>query len=365
MPHASKRKLRKILLLALPTIVVVTLIIIVIAILRFLLPLHQFLIKNNISPKLAYNILTGNAPPIKQFQGRTNIVVLGISGGERDGADLTDTIMFFSIDMVKKDVVLVSVPRDLWIPTLKAKINTAYHYGEEKKPGEGGLVLAKSALSEALGQPVAYAVLLNFADFKTIIDTVGGVDVNVQVAFEDDKFPIPGKEEDFCAGDPDFLCRYEHIRFDKGVQHMVGETALKYVRSRQAHNGEGTDFARGRRQQEVLLALKEKLIERNLLKNPNQALELLTTIDTIVKTDMTWAEKIVLGNFFVRNQAIALRRISLDSGDTVQGKAGYLINPPLWAYNGVWVLVPRTGDFAQIHEHVACQLRDPACTKKP
>src|SRR3989344_8356231 len=279
----SKRKLKKILVLAIPATAVVIFVVAIIVVARFLIPVYGFMKENNISLRLAYSVLTGDTKSIKEYQGRTNIAILGISGGERDGADLTDTIMLVSIDITKKDVALVSVPRDVWIPSMKAKINAAYHYGEKKKPDEGGLILAKSAISEALGQPVAYAVLLNFADFKYIIDVVGGVDVNVQVGFEDDKFPIPGKEDDFCAGDPDFACRFEHVRFEKGVLHMDGETALKYVRSRQAQNGEGTDFARSRRQQELLLALKEKILSRKLLSNPSQAIGLLTNIDDIVK----------------------------------------------------------------------------------
>ena len=146
---------------------------------------------------------------------------------------------------------------------------------------------------------------------------------------------------------------------------MEGETALKYVRSRQAQNGEGTDFARSRRQQELLLALKEKILTRKLLANPNQTIALLTKIDDIVITDLTWAEKVVLGNFFFRNQKLGLRKISLDAGDKMQGREGYLVNPPVWEFDGVWVLVPRAGNFAEIHEYINCRLTDPACPAKP
>ena len=62
---------------------------------------------------------------------------------------------------------------------------------------------------------------------------------------------------------------------------------------------------------------------------------------------------------------LGLRKISLDAGDKVQGREGYLVNPPVWEFDGVWVLVPRTGNFAEIHEYIKCQLTDPACPAKP
>ena len=74
-----------------------------------------------------------------------------------------------SLDFKKRKALLVSLPRDIWSPTLRDKINSAFHYGEEKKKG-GGLTLAKFVVEEVLGQPVHYSILVDFSSFKGLID---------------------------------------------------------------------------------------------------------------------------------------------------------------------------------------------------
>ena len=81
-----------------------------------------------------------------------------------------------------------------------------------------------------MGQPVHYALLIDFSSFKKAIDVLGGVDVNVERSFDDFHFPIEGKENDSCNGDPTFSCRYEHVSFKKGWQKMDGDTALKFAK---------------------------------------------------------------------------------------------------------------------------------------
>ncbi|MFH0852066.1 MAG: LCP family protein, partial [bacterium] len=110
---------------------------------------------------------------LNSFRGRTNILLLGVGGGDHPGADLTDSIMLISVNLVTSDTVLISLPRDIWVESLSAKLNTAYHYGETKEAG-GGLVLAKSAVSEIINQPVHYAALLDFSGFEKAIDVGGG-----------------------------------------------------------------------------------------------------------------------------------------------------------------------------------------------
>jgi LCP family protein required for cell wall assembly len=223
------------------------------------LPYIRFLQKNKLTPSFIADLIVSENPPFKKYQGRTNFVLLGIPGKTHEGVDLTDTIIFVSIGFKKSDILMVSLPRDIWLDSLKDKINTAYHYGEEKKEG-GGFILAKSSVSEVVGLPVHYALLIDFEGFENIINLVGGIDVNVENPFTDNKFPIPGRENDLCNGDKEFRCRYETVSFRKGLQHMNGETTLKFVRSRNAEGDEGTDFAREKRQQQVILALQKKLL---------------------------------------------------------------------------------------------------------
>lgn len=311
-------------------------------------------------------MLLNRTSDIKMYNGRTNILLLGISGGEHEGADLTDTLMFLSIDWSKKDVVMLSLPRDLWLPTLKDKINSAYHYGEEKKKG-GGLVLSKASVEEVVGQPISYAYLIDFSAFKEMIDLIEGVDIDVPEVIDDTEFPIAGKENDVCNGDSTFACRYEHLRFEKGLQHMNGETALKYVRTRRATGAEGTDFARGRRQQQVLLAFKDKFIALPLLTKLDKRNAFMNILQKLIVTDMNWSEKITTGKFLMGISNEHIRHLILDSGDKEKKKAGFLVNPPLWQFDGHWVLIPRAGDgqFQEIGKYISCNLEDPQCTFSP
>ncbi len=195
---------------------------------------------------------------------RTNFLILGregspAGGSGRAGTDLTDTMILASVHQ-NGDTILISIPRDLWVSSLRAKINTAYYYGEQHQPGSGGMILAKAAVEEIINQPVHYVVVIDFFGFEKTIDLLGGVDIEVERSFVDHKFPLPGKENDPCE-----TCRYETIQFSAGRQHMDGQMALKFVRSRQAEGDEGTDFARSRRQEKLLIAIKSKLLSRSVM----------------------------------------------------------------------------------------------------
>lgn len=191
---------------------------------------------------------------LKSTNDRTNFLILGIRGEGEDSPDLTDTMLVLSYSYSKKAFSLISVPRDLWVSSLKTKINSVYHYGQFREASGGGIKLAQSAVLETLGLPIHYTAVIDFLVFQEAIDLVGGIDVDVQRSFTDARFPISGKENALPVSS-----RYETITFNAGLRHMDGSTALKFVRSRQAEGEEGTDIARDRRQQQVLSALKQKV----------------------------------------------------------------------------------------------------------
>ncbi len=283
---------------------------------------------------------------LPSVSGRTNFLLLGVAGGEHDGADLTDTIIFVSVDSVGK-VTLVSVPRDIWIPSMRAKINTAFHYGSEKKSDGGGFQLAKSAVTEAIGQPIQFVAMINFANFEKVIDAMGGIDINVDKAFDDYEFPIPGKENDLCDGDLQYKCRYEHLHFDAGVQHMDGATVLKYVRSRHAEGNEGTDFARSHRQEKLLLALKDKVISGGVFSNPKQLKALYGSLAQAITTDFTpdlYPALVKLGLKVVKTNSINTYTLSVPD---------HLYNPPISSkFDFQWVLLPKSDNWKVISDFV-------------
>lgn len=280
---------------------------------------------------------------ILSINGRTNILVLGKAGGEHEAPDLTDAIVFVSVSHVGGGITLVSLPRDIWIPAIRAKLNSAYYWGNQKEEG-GGLILAKSAVEEIVGQPVHYGLVIDFSGFKSAVTVLGGIEVEVERAFIDERYPIAGKETDECDGDKDFKCRYETIRFAAGLQYMDGETALKFVRSRNAEGDEGTDIARAARQQRVILAIKNKVLSAEILLSPKKLSSLLRVARNSIETDIESS-----------TSAILLRRL-VQARETISSFVigeDFLVNPPLLPrYDYLYVFIPKEEDWGKVHQWV-------------
>jgi len=281
---------------------------------------------------------------VAQTENRTNILILGKAGEGHTAPDLTDTIIVASIDHSdNSNFALFSLPRDIWLTQLETKLNSVYFWGNEKEEG-GGLVLAKSTVEEIVGIPIHYAAVIDFNNYKKLIDIVGGVDVQIEHAFTDNRFPIPGRENDLCGGDPEYNCRYETIIFEKGVEHMDGERALKYARSRQSEDEtEGTDFARSLRQQHILGALKEKLMSKEIVLNPFKLKQIWEESMKSLETDLS--EKEI---------AILARRV-YDARAEVKSHAlpeELLINPDPSEFKNLYIFIPRKEDWTEVHAWV-------------
>lgn len=313
--------------------------------------------KTFVGSKLAFSLLRADTSALESSNGRTNLLVLGIGGGEHEAVDLTDTIIFGSVDVRTADSVMLFLPRDIWIDSLQTKINAVYHYGEEQAEG-GGFALTKDTVNELLDQPIHYAVVLDFEGFVKIIDLLGGIEVKVDQSFDDYKYPIPGKERDECEGDPEYRCRYEHLHFDAGKQNMDGSRALKFVRSRNAEGEEGTDFARSQRQKKVVQAVISRFFSYEALLNPQKINELRKTLGEHVQLDPQLNENEVtafLSLFlrFVKNKN-EIRTINLDYGD--EDNLGFFYSPAVHQ-SGQWVLIPRSEDWSEIQKHVAEKIK--------
>ncbi len=276
--------------------------------------------------------------------GRTNILVLGVAGENYKGSDLTDSIIFFSVENKTGESLLLSLPRDIWIAPLRTKLNSIYHYQ--------GIEETKKAVSDILGQKIDYSLIIDFDVFVQMVDLLGSVEVDVERAFDDYRYPITGKENDLCDGDPEFNCRYEDLHFDQGQQLMDGQTALKYVRSRNAEGEEGTDFARSQRQQRLFLALKRKMLTPKFIFNFSRINKLVTLVNENIKTDISPDD---YGQLF----RIGLR-IRKNKMETAVLNDGYLINPSTSEerYDNQWVLVPQSGSWEEIHTYVKGLLSD-------
>lgn len=324
-----------------------------------------------------FQVVFNNKIELRKSDHNINVLILGKAGGQHEGPDLTDTIIFSSLDIKKQRVTMVSIPRDLWSFDLKGKVNTAYLVGESKKKG-GGITLAKSVINRIVGQPIDYAIVIDFSGFEKSVDLLGGIDVEVNRGFDDYEYPITGKENDPCENKPEeldalatassqleaFPCRYIHVRFDSGRQHMDGETALRFVRSRHAQGPEGSDFARSQRQEKIINSLRDKVLSLNIILNPTKVLGLYETVKDSIDTDITTSE---FDDFIKLGKNLKSAKIQsgvIDAGNGDEKRRGFLMHPQITKeYNFQWVLIPRTGgnDFSEIHGYVECLIQQDSC----
>lgn len=285
-------------------------------------------------------LLTPPNSQLSHTSNRTNLLILGIGGPGHEAPDLTDTIILASIHLTSGETTLISIPRDIWVPSLRTKVNAAYHYGRLRQPDGGGLQLAKSAVSEIINQPVHYALVLDFSTFQEFINLLGGLDIQVERSFTDDRYPLPGREADECDGDPELLCRYETISFTSGLQYMNGATILKFVRSRNSSTEEeGTDYARSHRQAQVIKAIQTKLIAQ--ARHPSNWSTLRSAFELISSgtiTDFPRQNTALLLRLALMVRRHPFKTFALSEPDT-------LFHPPVSpTYDNQWVLVPRDND---------------------
>jgi len=272
-----------------------------------------------------------------ESEDRINILLLGIGGKNHDGGLLTDTIILASLKPSEKKVSLLSIPRDLAVPIENMgwrKINSVNAYAEMETPGSGGLAISQT-ISDIFQIPVDYYLTVDFTGFEKIIDDLGGIKVNVENTFDDYKYPILGNE------DADWSQRWEHLHIEKGEQTMDGKLALKYVRSRHALGVEGSDFARSRRQQKVLEAVKEKVMSLNILFKPTMISKIISDITANYSTNLKIWEMVKLWNLGKDIKSENIQTRVLDNSPS-----GLLVD--IIGLDGAYLLQPRSGDFSEI-----------------
>jgi len=203
----------------------------------------------------------GVVPPVATPEtpdARINILLTGIDAAENRHTTLTDTLIVASIDPVSGDVALISFPRDIArFPTpdghtYEGKINSLMTYANNhpKQYPNGGLSTLVDELGYLLGAPINYYAAVDLDGFSRLIDAVGGITVNNPRTIDD---PTYTGWKDGHRG----------FHLSAGVHKLNGETALAYARSRKGAGD--NDFSRSRRQQQILLALRQRVTDPTLL----------------------------------------------------------------------------------------------------
>lgn len=191
---------------------------------------------------------------------RFNMLLLGSGGLGHSGGTLSDSIIVVSVNTTDKKASLISIPRDLYFSGHKINADPSI----------------RDAITAITGLPISNFISIDFISFVNLIDSLGGVEVDVKKAYTDNFYPVRGLENELCGFSPEkvtelhqkysgfelekqFICRYETIFYPAGINHMDGSGALKYVRSRHG----GSDFTRSQHQFEVLKAILQKASIKN------------------------------------------------------------------------------------------------------
>lgn len=279
--------------------------------------------------------------------GRVNILLLGVGGEEHaEGTNLSDSMMVMSINPLDNTVVLLSLPRDLWVPVdgNYMKINAAYQQGmfdyQDENKGttqdwpviQAGLQSVDTVVSDAIGVPINFNVLIDFKAFEEAIDAVGGIDITV-----------PEKLVDYTVA---WENGWNAVIAEAGPQHMDSKQALLYVRSR--HGSSRGDFDRAERQRAVIVALQKEVLSAGTLANPVKVSQLVDALGDNIRTDIGGDERTCLVNTARKVDSSKIASVDLYEyveGDTIRGQS---------------VQVPKAGtyDYSDIQAYVRNQLRD-------
>ncbi len=270
---------------------------------------------------------------------QANVLMLGYGGQGHDGAYLTDSLLLLHSDLVSGQAAQINVPRDLWVQIPPdsgryAKINSAYAYGlgdDNDQRAGGQLVTTK--VSQVTGLPTSRWITIDFQGFRTLVDALGGVDIDVARAFSS-RYPA----NDDPAIDPNWIT----ISFAAGRQHMDGETAIRYARARYADTPEeASDFARSQRQNRLVAAIAAKL------KRPTTWPRAFAVMDALQPALRTNLAPVDLPILFLRANLAGATRIRLDDSNV-------LVNDT--SSDGQAILVPRNDDYGSIARYITEQI---------
>lgn len=253
-----------------------------------------------VAPRVAASV---NIPmPWEHTTQRDRITVLLLGTDKRPddpSPPRTDNIIVVTADLRSGRVGMISLPRDLFVPipgfSRSGKINTAYVVGESNNYPGGGGSLAKKTVSELLGYPIDYYIKIDFDGFVRIVDLIGGIDIEVPKTIHDEEYPT-------------IDYGYTTFHIDAGFHHLDGETALKYVRTRHADD----DFERARRQQAVLLAIKDRVLAQKLLATL-KIFDIMDVLSNSVEHDIPPAELLDLVALASRTEISQIDQLVLDN----------------------------------------------------
>ena len=258
----------------------------------------------NPAPSLAGSAVGGSSSDLQPL----NILLMGTDARPTDtGPTRTDALVLVHLDRQSGKVSMLSLPRDLWVSYPnglgEGRVNAAYALGEETFGPGGGPALAKATVGRLLSLKVDYFVMINFQGFRTLIDRLGGIAVIVPEEINDPAYPT----DDYNT---------IAVSFPKGRQFLNGERALIYARTRHADS----DFGRNQRQQQVLVAIFERVRDRGLLQQLTSLDDYTGAMRGYIQTDVSRGQMLDLASFARAINLNDIRRFAIDSSVVVDLK---------------------------------------------
>lgn len=266
--------------------------------------------------------------------GRVNVLIAGNSADDANhgGAELTDSVMVASIDMATKKLTLMSVPRDMWVVVNGSgmKLNAVYTVG--------GMDLLETTVEDMLGLTINHHVLINYAAFRQMIDTVGGIDITIESSDERGIYdPMIG------------------FSISNGAQHLDGTQALLLARSRNDPTYDGRiayglpngDFDRQLYQRKIMEALLAKVLSASSIINPTTLPKLLESFTGNVSSNLSAGQ--------LRRVYDLSKEVNSTASISIRGTDDNLLIANYTSHDGQSALIPQAGigEYSAIQAYVA------------
>jgi len=253
-----------------------------------------------VPPSITSSIANVVKVVLPEWQGtdRVNVLLLGIDKRDDEPINGTrsDTIMIASIDPVTKSAALVSLPRDLWVTIPGCTASMGCSYGQQRinfAHAVGGPDMAKRTITNDFGIPIQYYARVDFRAFQELVDLAGGVMIDVDRPVKDDEYPTDNYG-------------YQRIYYAPGPQLLDGVHALQFARSRHGTN----DFSRAGRQQMVIVALRDRALQLNML---SKAPSMLGIVRENLSTDLSPVQLLALARLVSEVDRNHIGRLVVDT----------------------------------------------------
>jgi len=285
----------------------------------------------------------------QQFLGNSvSIMVLGLDKRNDllEQTETTDTIMYANLDFKTVKINLISIPRDLWSYSTNTKINNIYPLSKEK-PNK--FFYIQDEFEKITGQKITKTIVISTENLIDFVKLIGGVDINLENGFIDEKYPNP----DYISNPLPSIPIYKTIEFKAGPNHLDESNITEFVRSRRSAEtsvGGGTDLGRILRQQLLLEAIMQKIKSPDFIKNPQNLFNLYSFWQNNIETNISDTDIISWGLLFGKNiKNITIKKTTIPTAEYPETS---IIYHPKKFINLQWVYIPYSENYKELHQFI-------------